>query len=150
MRSSKSFQFDTPDLDALRTRGYVYRVDATKIFDQDDVYVSFGKGLQAPNGYFGTNWDAFNDCLLDLHWIQQFNVFIVHDDLPKLSPADLAIYVDILCGCVERWGDKTITDTIISSWYVPHDLHVYFPRKLEKTIQYILHPDIPGSIRFST
>ncbi|MBI3149753.1 MAG: barstar family protein [Betaproteobacteria bacterium] len=33
-------------------------------------------------GCFGGNWDALQDCLLDLSWISNRKVLVVHSDLP--------------------------------------------------------------------
>ncbi|SRR6266852_8032618 len=73
------------------------------------------KGLNLPH-YFGFNWDALSDCLRDLGWITQRNVFLIHEDVPSLSGPDLANYLDVLDESVRSWKPKE-----------DHQLVVVFP-----------------------
>ena len=55
------------------------------------------RGLRFPH-YFGHNWDALEECLRDLAWLESApRVVIVHEGLP-FSPTgeNLAIYLSIL------------------------------------------------------
>ncbi len=50
-------------------------------------------------GYFGRNWDAFEECLHDLIQPGQPKVVLIHRDLPlSKAPADLRLYLQILAG----------------------------------------------------
>jgi len=73
------------------------------------------KWLQLPS-YFGNNWDALDECLRDLWWIDRRRVFILHSDLPNLGPKETLTYLDILSYCVRDWkpGEE-------------HELVVVFP-----------------------
>lgn len=97
-----------------------------------DIFRTYGEALLAPNGYFGDNWDAFSDCLLDLGWIKAFDVFIVHREMPCLSQKDTAIYLDILRHVVGTWADeKTIELSRFYPDFVPHRLTIFFPKETE-------------------
>jgi hypothetical protein len=62
-------------------------------------------GLQFPD-YFGGNWDAFEECIRDLGWLQASRVEIVHRDIPLAAYADEAgVYLRILHDAVARWGE---------------------------------------------
>ena len=61
----------------------------------------FASALQFP-GYFGGNWDAFRECLLDLNWLDPppSRIVVIHDDLPFVpGQKDLSIYLSLLSEC---------------------------------------------------
>lgn len=58
--------------------------------------------LQFP-GYFGFNWDALWDCLLDLHWLEPGTIVVRHRDLPALPPDESQIYIRLLAEAVLDW-----------------------------------------------
>lgn len=53
--------------------------------------------------YFGFNWDALNDCLGNLDWIEKEKVVLVHEELPRLPDNDLRTYLEILESAIEAW-----------------------------------------------
>jgi hypothetical protein len=67
-------------------------------------------------GYFGNNWDAFEELLSDFSWIDKRNIWITHEDLPlSNSEKELRIYLDIL------------RSAIAESRATSRQLFVYFP-----------------------
>lgn len=71
-------------------------------------------------GYFGWNWDAFDECLRDLSWIETpRQIVLVHNDIPlPAASEDRAIYLEILRDAVQSWGPGQ-----------PHELIVVFPTR---------------------
>lgn len=133
------FCFETPDLVELRRRGFVFVVDGFAVTDQLELFRAYGQGLDAPNGYFGENWNAFLDCICELDWIKTLDMFIVHGDLPQLSREDTVVYLEILRDAVETWTDaKTSELHRCYPDFVPHRLTVYFPKALESTVLSLL------------
>ncbi len=52
--------------------------------------------------YFGHNWDALEECLLDLDWLTEPQVALVHHDIPlAATPADQLLYLRILAAAAE-------------------------------------------------
>lgn len=45
---------------------------------------------------WGRNWDALNDCLLDIEGVKEELVVLYHEDLSMLPDCDMNIYVSIL------------------------------------------------------
>lgn len=59
--------------------------------------------LEMP-AYFGSNWDALDECLRDLSWLPERNVVIYHRDVPlTVGSEDQKMYIDILSGSVQDW-----------------------------------------------
>jgi hypothetical protein len=104
-----------------------------------EVFTAFGEGLMAPNGYFGTNWDAFNDCLMDLQWITVREISLIHSELPKLTENELGIYLQVLVSASSEWeGEKTDALAAQFEEFVPHRLKVCFPACYKASISSVL------------
>ena len=78
-------------------------------------------------GYFGFNWDALNDCLCDLSWIDSKKIAIIHEKLPELVDGENVIYLDILSHAVLSWQDDNTLD-----------LEVYFKQEDKQQIEELL------------
>ena len=61
-------------------------------------------GLKFPKG-FGNNWDAFDECISDLSWLEATTVLIAHEEFPPLPDEDLGSYLDILRTAIEEWRE---------------------------------------------
>lgn len=55
----------------------------------------YADSLKFPN-WFGYNWDAFDDILIDFSWIPFSKIVVYHYDLPNLSEKDLKVFIKIL------------------------------------------------------
>ena len=88
------------------------------ISSKQELLDAFEHGLNFPN-YFGKNWDAFEECINDLSWLEKRKVVIIHEDVPdRLPKKDLNIYLEILQDAVAGWRNKP----------GKHELEVVFPR----------------------
>ena len=83
--------------------------------------------------YWGRNWDALNDMLTDLSWIEQHRIVLVHEDLPKLGASPTATYIDILCTAVDDWTRSRL-----------HELVVLFPKAERVAIESLLGAQVEG------
>ncbi len=111
---------------SLPTEGrppFVFAVDPTAtvaLFDESDMLVRVPEGigdsqslfrcfesaLRFP-GYFGWNWDALRNCLLDLTWLDPLpiRIVVIHEGLPFASDLrQLGIYLAVLAEVSERLG----------------------------------------------
>lgn len=91
--------------------------------------------MEAPNEYFGENWNVFLDSFGYLDWIKKPDVFIVHQDLPRLSQTELEIYLDILRVAVARLANEDTEEFhLLYPQLLPRRLTVYFPKAVENTV----------------
>lgn len=72
-------------------------INIYKCHNKQDLLKQYSKVMNFPN-YFGYNWDALYDCLLDLDWIEQ--VYIIHNEPIELSEGDRKTYLEVLISTV--------------------------------------------------
>jgi Barstar (barnase inhibitor) len=66
-----------------------------------DLLVFLQRTLPLPD-YFGHNWDALEECLGDLRWLDDPKIFLIHQDIPLENlPADQRTYLEILAGAAK-------------------------------------------------
>lgn len=73
-------------------------VRGAKLKTTQGLFDEFSAAMQFPY-YFGENWNAFRDCLLDLEWLSSDAYGVVVSDSQRLleeSPKDLEILIDYL------------------------------------------------------
>ena len=46
--------------------------------------------------YFGFNWNALDELIMDYSWIKEKNIIIRHVNLPKIPYKDLVLYINSL------------------------------------------------------
>lgn len=81
----------------------------------------FAEQLRFPS-YFGMNWDAFDECLSDLGWLDVPEVVLMHADVPLADAhADRRNYLSIL---YKVCGEHNVVRVM-----------AMFPEKLRQTIK---------------
>ena len=73
--------------------------------------------------YFGGNWNALFDCLRDFHWTDKRTIVLVHEDLPKIPPGDLKVYLEVLRDAAADWTADE-----------PHELVIVFDREIRPDV----------------
>lgn len=97
------------------------------IRQKNELFHLYSLELNFPS-YFGNNWDALYDCLIDLSWIKNRTIFIIHEDIPlKSISIEQKKYIELLCDLITSWQGSEI-----------HNLNVYFPEKCKKEIEGLL------------
>ena len=80
-------------------------VDASAARTKAQMLGLLGRTLEFPS-WFGRNWDALEDCLTDLSWIEQPGVVIHVTEFgayAKADPDGFAILLDIFKTSAEYW-----------------------------------------------
>ncbi len=84
------------------------------IADKSELLAWFGTNLRLPT-YFGSNWDAFEECLRDLSWIEQKKLIIAHRDVPLTgNHHDQQTYLKLLVDVVSDWESNPTRSLIVS------------------------------------
>jgi hypothetical protein len=93
-------------LDAVRGSGLrVARIPLAGAGDKAELLVRVARGLQFPD-WFGGNWDALEDCLTDLSWLQAEGHVLLFDAAGGLTADDFGVFADVLSSCAQYWAGR--------------------------------------------
>ncbi|AZV42996.1 ribonuclease inhibitor Barstar [Peribacillus asahii] len=87
------------------SKKFVAMIDGQKCRNKKSFFKEFAKKLKFPD-YFGDNWDAFDECLNDLEWLdaEQYVLFIENFNLIfENDEKNLEIFLNILVDTVGEW-----------------------------------------------
>jgi len=94
-RSKHTFEFVT-DLTGFRAPGWLVVRIGGRLRRKQDLLRALAESLKFPD-YFGWNWDALEDCLRDLSWLDApRGIVLVHEHLPLADAHQRQTYFDIL------------------------------------------------------
>lgn len=122
MKSLESFSYGRPEVAEDRRRAFTATLPAN-ISGVDELMQALYDRLNLP-GYFGFNWNALSDTLRDLHWVEQQDVVLIHEDIPALNEHDLKMYIEVLDQAVRDWKPDE-----------EHRLIVFFPEPAREMIR---------------
>ena len=77
------------------SRLHVSRISLSGVRDKPALLASVGRALRFPD-WFGANWDALEDCLADLSWLEAPAHVLLLEDSTGIARDDLAMFIDIL------------------------------------------------------
>ncbi len=93
---------------AARHIGFRYlEIDAAGVYDKAGLLAVLAEALQFPHWFEG-DWDAFEDCLMDLSWIEQPGVVIVLvdcDAIMEQTPDEFAIALEVFDCAAAFWHE---------------------------------------------
>lgn len=88
----------------------VLQVNLAAARDKDALLAIIAKALRFPE-WFGSNWDALNDCLLDMAWLPApgYALFFEHcDAIHARAGDDFLLLRQLLADATEAWREKGI------------------------------------------
>ena len=101
-RSSRSDEI----LDATRDSGvHVARIGLAGAADKDKLVASIAAALRFP-AWFGGNWDALEDCLCDLSWMEGSGHVLLFEGAEQVPPVERGTLVDILASAASSWAER--------------------------------------------
>ena len=121
--------FQYHDEGATPPRGPVYVAQVPRgISAKDPLLRTLSQVLGVPE-YFGGNWDALDECLSDLSWIEVDNICLWHEDLPLVNvPKEADAYLRVLRHVLDEPGRKAV--------------QINFPKSVKATIDSILNSSV--------
>jgi len=102
------YRVTRPDevLDATRAgRPRLSRVSLAGTTDKKALLARLASGLQFP-AWFGANWDALEDCLTDLSWLDADGHVLLIEDASGLTADDLGVFKDVLSSSAQYWAGR--------------------------------------------
>lgn len=97
---------DREILEASRGSGlHVTSIDLSQVREKNALLEKLARALQFP-AWFGKNWDALEDCLGDLSWLDGAGqVLLFHND-DELGADDRGVLIDVLASSAEFWAGR--------------------------------------------
>jgi RNAse (barnase) inhibitor barstar len=86
----------------------VQRVDLVNARDKNEMLTAIGAALGFPE-WFGHNWDALNDCLLDMGWrpAEGYVILLDHcDGIHGRAEADFVTLMQAFQSAAEEWREQ--------------------------------------------
>jgi RNAse (barnase) inhibitor barstar len=108
-------QFNRTELEPLMAAAsavgfLVSRVDLRKTRNKTELLAELGKALRLPE-WFGENWDALFDCLVDMGWQPALGYVTLlenGDMLHARAPEDFATLIDIFRQAAQEWQARDV------------------------------------------
>lgn len=107
----------------------LFELDASHMTTQDGVFAQFQQALGFPS-YFGANWAALDECLVDLDWLPDATAYMLlirnSQRLLRYDPVGLRTLLAILRTAGQEWSQPV---SVGESWDRPavpfHSLIIY-------------------------
>ncbi len=93
--------------EAKRAKFAYFHVEGKNIARKEQLLNHFATTLRFP-GYFGGNWDALEECLTDMEWVDAPGYVIYYDHIDALlgaQPEQFATFVEICRDAVGSWKE---------------------------------------------
>lgn len=91
---------------ALKNKGYfVIQINKSPIKNKGELLIALDQVCSFPD-YFGFNWDALADSLVDFHWRTANGYILMFNNPSNLDQADLEIFLEIVKDVSVTWADN--------------------------------------------
>jgi len=83
----------------------VSRISLAGARDKPALLATVARALDFPD-WFGGNWDALEDCLTDLSWLDGEGQVLLIEASSTVAHGDLAIFRDVLASSARHWAAR--------------------------------------------
>jgi RNAse (barnase) inhibitor barstar len=112
---------------ASRHAGYHYvEVELEDVYDEAELLAALAEALEFPD-WFGRNWDALADCLMDLTWLDAPGFVIVLKDCDSLmehNPDDFATALEVFADAAAYWHETETPFWVFAGCEDPQDFEL--------------------------
>ncbi len=87
---------------------HVFKFDLGRVHGKSALLEAFAKTLRFPD-HFGKNWDALNDCLTDLSWLDGIGWVLILANGKTLAEGRQEVFhaaLEILSSAAEHWRER--------------------------------------------
>lgn len=102
---------------AKRAKFAYFHIEGKSIGRKEQLLNHVATALRFPD-YFGGNWDALEECLADMEWVDAPGYLIYYDHIDALAaahPDQLQTFVEICRDAVASWKDDGTPFVVILS-----------------------------------
>lgn len=113
------FSAEEPDSAELRSLGVQIRhLDVTMVSSKRELMAELAHVLGLPES-FGANWDALDDSLRDLPWLDHGSLVLITEGAAELwreAPELAAGLLSVWLGAAERWAERGVGLHLVYVW----------------------------------
>jgi hypothetical protein len=118
-RECVHFTESAPSPESLAGLGvHTAGIEGSAVASKEDLMAALAAALDFPE-HFGANWDALDDCLRDLSWLEAKNHALIVSGatvLWKAHPELAGGLVESWLGAAGRWSDLGIGFHLVFEW----------------------------------
>jgi RNAse (barnase) inhibitor barstar len=106
---------------ARRAKFAFFHIEGKNISRKEQLLNHVATALRFPN-YFGGNWDALEECLTDMEWVDAEGYFIYYDHIDPLvaaHPDQFETLIEILRDAVASWKEDGTAMVVLLSGAKP-------------------------------
>jgi len=88
----------------------LFRIDGKNVLTKGRFLAVAARAFDFPS-WFGTNWDAFEDCMTDLQWVPASAYAVLLENIEEFAhraPRDFGTALRILEAAAEFWSDHGV------------------------------------------
>lgn len=95
-------------LGSLQEGFKLFYIDGSEVSEKESFLQTFSNAMHFPD-YFGKNWDAFEECITDLSWLEFDILVLLYKDANLFAnnrPDEFNVAMTILVSASKYWLEK--------------------------------------------